>query len=43
MYMLGQGPNLRKNSSLAKQDREQKERPTIESDTPDHSMEKDKY
>ena len=43
MYMLGQGPSPRKNSSSARQGRGQREWAAIKSDTPDHSMEDDKY
>ena len=43
MYILGQGPSLRKNSSSARQGRGQREWAAIKSDTPDHSMEDDKY
>ena len=43
MYMLGQGPKPRKNSSSARQGRGQRGRSAIESDTPDHFMEENKY
>ena len=41
--MLDQGPNPRKNSSLDRQGRRQKEWFATKSDTSDHSMEEDKY
>ena len=43
MYMLGPWPSPRKNSSSARQGQGQRGRSAIESDTPDHSMEEDKY
>ena len=43
MYMLGQGPNPRKNPSSTRQGWGQREWSAIKSDTLNHSMEKDKY
>ena len=43
MYMLGQGLNPKKNSSSALPGRGQKGLFVIKSDTPDHSMEENKY
>ena len=43
MYMLSQGPSPKENSSSARQGRGQKGRSVNENDTPDRSMEEDKY
>ena len=43
MYVLGQGPSPKKNSSSARQGRGQMGQSVIKSDTPDHFMEEDKY